>query len=116
MPKTGKRAAGRGKTRAAGSHERVGPASAPAKRPTNLTLDPRAVARGARFGARHGTSLSQLVTGFLFSLPAGEEEGEREARTAALTPPVRRLYGVAAGGPSDRDAYRAHLVEKYRAR
>lgn len=83
-----------------------------AKKPTNLTLDPEAVARGERFGKRHGTSLSQLVTGFLYSLPsddADEAMGE-------LAPPVRRLYGVAAAGAADRDAYRAHLSEKYGAR
>jgi hypothetical protein len=82
------------------------------KKPTNLTLDPAAVARGEQYGARYGKKLSQLVSGFLAALPGpdGEEELTR------LTPAVRRLYGVAAGGTTDRDAYRAHLAEKYGAR
>lgn len=79
------------------------------KRATNLTIDAEAVARGERFGELHRTSLSQLVTRFLYSLPSGEEGGE----IAGLTAPVRRLYGAAAGGKADRAAYRAHLVEKY---
>lgn len=83
------------------------PGKKPGKKPTNLTLDPEAVTRGERFGRRHGTSLSQLVTGFLYSLPADEDT------LPQLTPPVRRLYGLAAGGTTDRDAYRHHLVEKY---
>lgn len=84
----------------------------PAKRPTNLTLDPEAVARGERYGQRHQTSLSQLVTSFLYSLPA-EDTGDGLPR---LTPVVRRLYGVVAGGGTDRDDYRNHLVEKYGGR
>lgn len=88
------------------------PGKKPGKRPTNLTLDPEAVARGERFGQRHGASLSQLVNGFLHSLPGGESD---EA-LADLTPPVRRLYGLAAGGTTDRAAHRAHLLEKYGGR
>ena len=84
----------------------------PAKKPTNLTLDPEAVARGERFGERHGTSLSQLVTSFLYSLPA-DESGDAPPD---LAPPVRRLYGLAAGGTTDRDTYREHLRRKYGGR
>lgn len=84
----------------------------PAKKATNLTLDPEAVARGERFGERHGTSLSRLVTSFLYSLPADEGDDT----PPELTPPVRRLYGLAAGGTTDRDAHRAHLRRKYGAR
>lgn len=87
----------------------------PPKRPTNLTLDPEAVARGERFSARHGTSLSQLVTRFLHALPA-DEGAEQPLAKRALTPPVRRLHGIVAGGGTDRDAYRARLVEKYGGR
>lgn len=89
--------------------------SKPPKRPTNLTLDAEAIARGERFSARHGTSLSQLVTRFLHALPA-DEGTERPLAKRALTPPVRRLYGIAGGGATDRDAYRARLVEKYGGR
>ena len=84
----------------------------PVKRPTNLTLDPDAVARGERYGARHGQKLSQLVNGFLAALPAVDgDEG-----LADLAPAVRRLYGIAAGGTTGRDAYRAHLSRKYGSR
>ncbi|HEX5830890.1 MAG TPA: DUF6364 family protein, partial [Gemmatimonadaceae bacterium] len=84
----------------------------PVKKPTNLTLDPDAVARGEQYGARHGRKLSQLVNGFLAALPAQEsDEG-----LADLSPAVRRLYGIAAEGTTDRDAYRVHLLEKYGSR
>jgi hypothetical protein len=86
------------------------PGAKPGKRPTNLTLDPDAVARGEQYGARHGRKLSQLVNGFLAALPAPDDD---DAELADLSPAVRRLYGVAAGGRTDRDAYRAHLSEKY---
>lgn len=88
------------------------PGARAVKKATNLTLDPDAVARGERFGQRHGTSLSQLVNGFLHSLPA--DEGDETL--AHLTPPVRRLYGIAADGTTDRDAHRAYLREKYGSR
>lgn len=83
------------------------------KRATNLTLDPEAVARGERYGQQHGTSLSQLVNGFLHGLPASESEDEALAH---LSPVVRRLYGVAAGGTTDREAHRAHLLKKHGSR
>lgn len=96
----------RGGSRAApaGARERKA-----AKRATNLTLDPDAVARGERFGRRHGTSLSQLVNGFLHALPSLEDDAE----LAELTAPARRLYGIAASGEEDERAHRAHLVAKY---
>lgn len=84
----------------------------PVKKATNLTLDPDAVARGERYGARHGRKLSQLVNGFLAALPAEESDQS----LADLSPAVRRLYGAAAGGSTDRDAYRAHLSAKYGSR
>lgn len=79
------------------------------KAPKNLSLDPDAVARGERYSRRHGTSLSRLVDDFLRSLPM-EAEGE------PLAPVVRRLRGAAAGGKTDRAAYRGHLVRKYGGR
>lgn len=84
------------------------------KKPTNLSLDPDALARGEQFGKRTGTSLSQLVTRFLFSLPAANESAGLPL--SELTPAVRRLYGVAAGGADDRASYRDHLGEKYEGR
>lgn len=79
------------------------------KRPKNLLLDPDAVARGERYSRRHGTNLSRLVGDFLRSLPLGAEE-------SALTPAVRRLWGVARGGGAGREAYRQHLGKKYGSR
>lgn len=70
-----------------------------------LTLDPKAVERGERWCQRHSTSLSQLVSDFLSQLPLDEDEPD-------LPPVVRRLLGVAKGGP-DEDDYREYLFEKY---
>ena len=77
-----------------------------AKRPKNLLLDPDAVARGERYSRLHGTNLSRLVGDFLHALPLGAEE-------LALTPAVRRLWGVAAGSDTDKELYRQHLSRKY---
>ena len=82
------------------------------KRPKNLTLDPEAVARGEHYGARHGASLSQLVSSFLYALP--RDDGPASVRE--LSPSVRRLYGVAAKATADRETYREHLAEKYGGR
>ena len=79
------------------------------KRPKNLLLDPDAVARGERYSRRHGTNLSRLVGDFLRSLPLGADEG-------ALTPAVRRLWGIAAGTDTDRQQFRQHLSRKYGSR
>jgi|SRR5665213_1370130 len=83
------------------------------KKATNLTLDPEALARGERFSRLHGTSVSQLVTRFLYSLPAAVD-ADTDPSLANLTPVVQRLYGVAAGGTADRATYREYLFEKYR--
>jgi hypothetical protein len=77
-----------------------------ARIPKNLSLDPDAVARGQRYGRRYGKSLSQLVNDLLHSLP-------EEPRVGKLSPIVRRLAGVAAGGKADRETYRQHLYRKY---
>lgn len=109
-PKPAPRRPKKGASRAAVKSDKT-----PNKRPTNLSLDPAAVARGEEFSRRHGTSLSQLVTGFLYSLPSDSAA----MRLGELAPAVRRLYGVAAGesgATADRDAYRVHLDEKYGAR
>jgi len=79
------------------------------KRPKNLLLDPDAVARGERYSRRHRTNLSRLVGDFLRSLPLGADE-------SALTPAVRRLWGVARGRADGREAYRQHLARKYGGR
>lgn len=80
-----------------------------AKKPTNLSLDVDAVARGERFAHERGTSLSTLVSEFLSALP---DQAVQELDMGALVPSVRRLHGVAAG-VSGREAYRDHLQAKY---
>lgn len=76
------------------------------KQRLNITVDPEVLDRARRYTDRHRTSISRLVTEFLSHLP---DEGDADDR---FTPTVRRLLGVARGGP-DREEYRRHLVEKY---
>lgn len=76
------------------------------KKPKNLLLEPDAIARGERYGSRHGKKLSRLVDDFLRALPLDESD-------STLAPLVRRLHGVAALAATDRPAYREHLYRKY---
>lgn len=76
------------------------------KQSLNLTVEGTSVERGQRYSQRHGVSISKLVDDFLANLPVDEEPPE------SLTPDVRSLVGVGAGG-ADRDTYRKHLLEKY---
>jgi hypothetical protein len=78
------------------------------RRPVNLTLDRDAVERGERFAARHGVSVSMLVSGFLQALPEDES-----VAPSAFVPAVQRLYGLAAGHEFSRDTYREFLASKY---
>lgn len=73
----------------------------------NLSLEPAAIARGERYGRRHGKNLSQLVNDFLRALPL------KAPTTEELSPLVRRLRGIAAGGKTNRTAYRKSLLRKY---
>ncbi len=79
------------------------------KKPKNLLLEPDAIARGERYGARYGKNLSHLVSDFLQALPIDE-------RAVAHAPIVRRLHGVAGGGKTDKQGYREHLRRKYGGR
>lgn len=81
-----------------------------AKIAKNLSLDSEAIARGERYGRRHGKNLSQLVNDFLRGLPL-ESPPER-----TLSPVVRRLRGIAAGSKAGRDEYRKGRYRKYGAR
>jgi hypothetical protein len=78
-----------------------------AKQTKNLSLDPEAVRRGERYSRLHRTSLSNLVSNFLSSLP-----GDPEDRTNPLSPAVQRLLGAGAGD-TDLEDYRRHLTDKY---
>ncbi|MSR22347.1 MAG: toxin-antitoxin system protein [Gemmatimonadetes bacterium] len=73
----------------------------------HLSVERVAIERGRRYSELHRTSISKLVHDFLSSLPVDED-----GRRARLTPAVRRLLGVAAGG-ADVEDYRRHLLEKY---
>jgi hypothetical protein len=77
------------------------------KKRLNITVDPAVLERARRYTRRHKTSISGLVSEFLAQLPdvSGAESDD-------LSPTVRRLLGIAVGGP-DREDYRRHLVEKY---
>ena len=77
-----------------------------AKQSKNLSLDPEAVTRGERYSELHETNVSQLVNGFLSSLPV-DDEAEHN-----LSPAVRRLLGIASSENAVK-RYRQHLVEKY---
>jgi hypothetical protein len=81
-----------------------------ARVPKNLSLEPDAIRRGERYGARHGKNLSQLVNDLLHALPLDPPEA------SALSPLVRRLLGVGAGATADRESYRKHLSRKYGAK
>ncbi len=76
------------------------------KKRLNITVDAAVVERARRYTKRHNTSISGLVSGFLAHLPDADVSAED------LSPTVRRLLGIAAGGP-DREDYRRHLLEKY---
>ena len=77
------------------------------KKRLNITVDAGVVERARRYTQRHNTSISGLVGEFLAHLPEG---GDTEP--SDLSPTVKRLLGVAAGGP-DREEYRRYLLEKY---
>lgn len=68
-----------------------------------LTVDERVIRRAKRFSARHGTSVSELVTRFLGSLEDG---------VATDTPVVSRLRGILNEPVSEED-YRRHLEDKH---
>lgn len=72
-----------------------------------LTVDEAVVARAHTYSEVHGTSISQLVTDFLASLPRTGDE-----QHAVYTPTVRRLLGLLPS-ETELDDYRRHLDEKY---
>lgn len=71
-----------------------------------LSVDKALVEKAREYSRRRGTSISQVVSRFLAALP---EDGDG---TEEYTPTVRRLLGIAEGGP-DRDDYHRYLIEKY---
>jgi Family of unknown function (DUF6364) len=79
-----------------------------AKTTLNLSVEEAAAERARRYSELHDTSISRLVSDFLLGLPLKDDEV-----TARLSPAVRRLYGIAEGGPDEED-YHRYLLEKYR--
>ncbi|HEU4457157.1 MAG TPA: DUF6364 family protein [Longimicrobium sp.] len=73
----------------------------------NLSIDADAVERARKYSELHDTSISRLVNDFLARLPMTEGNDAAE-----LTPTVRRLLGIAEGGPDEED-YHRYLLEKY---
>ena len=80
-----------------------------AKKRLNITIDAAVLDRARLYAQSHNTSISGLVGEFLAHLPQTEDPDGPE-----LTTTVKRLLGVAAGGP-DREEYRRHLLRKYGA-
>ncbi len=82
-----------------------------------MTVDPDAARRGEEFASRLGSSLSQLVTNLLHSLPDSALVDEQVAQS--LSPSVQRLLGAARAthsvDVSGRATFRAHLLDKYGA-
>lgn len=76
------------------------------KESLNLSLDSTSIEKARRYSRLHSTSISKLVEDFLSHLPVEEPDPTR------LTPTVRRLLGIAAGG-GDVDDYHKYLEEKY---
>lgn len=70
----------------------------------NLTLDPEAVRKGELYSRKKGTSVSQIVSDFLLSLPDGVE--------TPLSPAVARLLGIGSGKVDERQ-YHNYLEKKY---
>lgn len=80
------------------------------RKPRNLSLDPKAVARGEQYSKRVGTTLSRLVEDFLRALPTGRS-------AEAKSPLVRRLHGVAATARSSSTSdFHDYLHRKYGGR
>jgi hypothetical protein len=70
-----------------------------------LSVDEKVVRSAKRYAAAQGTSVSRLVERYLDLL-------SRPFDMAAAPPVLRMLRGAARRVPSD--AYRKHLVRKYR--
>ncbi|KAA8819598.1 DUF6364 family protein [Bifidobacterium vespertilionis] len=75
-----------------------------------LSVDSQAVAKGKRYAAASGRSLSSLVGDYLNSLD--------EVRSLGGLPPlIQELIGMGVGAgdahADEKDDYRRHLEEKY---
>jgi hypothetical protein len=69
-----------------------------------LSVDEAVASRAKKYAERKGTSVSELVERFLDVLSKPAEADE--------FPELKRLRGCLKG--SDADAYRKHLLQKYR--
>ncbi|HTR79842.1 MAG TPA: DUF6364 family protein [Gemmatimonadaceae bacterium] len=74
-----------------------------------LRLDDRLIRRAKAYAQRSGKSLSELVADLFARLQATTPD-DTQPHSAA----VRSLAGALQGTKLDRDAYRAHLNQKYK--
>ena len=74
-----------------------------ARRKLTLSVDEKAIRRAKRFSKRHGKSVSQLVTEFLYGL---------DSPGSVDSPIVSRLRGILPA-PVSRDDYLQHLEKKH---
>ena len=71
-----------------------------------LSIDGELLDRARAYARTSGRSLSQLVSGYLATLPHQADKAQ------PLTPIVRSLRGVLSGSGLDEEDYRRHLEEK----
>lgn len=73
-----------------------------------LSVDPEDVRSAKRYAARHKTSVSKLVQGYLRRI-------SREEQDQSPTPILDRLKGIVkdSGIVDPVEAYRAYLIEKH---
>ena len=71
-----------------------------------LSVDSQVVSRAKRYAKLHGVSVSKMVEAYLAAV------AEPPSPVAGGTPVLRSLRGLLKN--ADSDAYRKHLVAKYR--
>lgn len=74
-----------------------------------LRLEERLIRKAKRYSKKSGKSVSKLVADYFSAI---EEEGASK-EDLALSPRVRSLFGVLAGGQASEKDYRRHLEEKH---
>jgi len=73
-----------------------------------LRLDDEMIRMAKLYSSRSGKSLSQLVEDYFALINAGLEASDKD-----LTPRVRSLLGVLAGGQLTEEDYRRHIEAKH---
>ncbi len=70
-----------------------------------LSVDDQVVQRAKQYAKERGTSVSELVEGYLDAV-------SRPLKGVKYPPVLREIRGILRKG--DREDYRQHLIEKYR--